>query len=236
MELQLVQLADDLWTASDELRLPGFRMPVRMAAVRLADGGLWLHSPVRATPELVAAVRALGPVSAIVAPNCLHHLRVAAWHEQFPEAQLWGPPGLEKKRTDLAASGLVSLGHPKPELPAAWQTCLAAVRIDGAPTLHETVFLHRPSRTLLVTDLVFNIVTPHGPGAALAFALTGVRGKLAQSRVWRLYAKDRAATAASINRMLGWDFDRLIPAHGDVVVQGAKARVAQATRSLRGAG
>ncbi len=236
MDPELVQLADGLWTASDELRLPGFRMPVRMTVTRLADGGLWVHSPVRATDALVAAVGALGPVTALVAPNCLHHLRIGAWHARFPAARVWGAPGLQRKRADLAAAGLASLGSPAPDLPAVWRATLDAIHIDGAPELNETVFLHRPSRTLLVTDLVFNIVNPPGWSAAFFLSLTGTRGRLAQSRLWRWrYARDRAATAASIERVLGWDFDRLVPAHGAVLDTGAKAGVARVTRALRGA-
>lgn len=44
----------------------------RMAVVRLADGSLWVHSPVQWGPELARQLEALGPVKHIVSPNFEH--------------------------------------------------------------------------------------------------------------------------------------------------------------------
>lgn len=44
----------------------GVKIPfsTRMAVVRLADGGLWCHSPIDPAPELFAQIDALGEVRA----------------------------------------------------------------------------------------------------------------------------------------------------------------------------
>ena len=75
------QLASDLWVSDTPLRFLGLEVGARMTVVRLPDGGLWLHSPVRAAPELVREVQALGPVTCLVAPNKLHHLFVGEWQQ-----------------------------------------------------------------------------------------------------------------------------------------------------------
>jgi hypothetical protein len=56
---------------------------------------------------------------------------------------------------------------------------------------------------------------------------TGARGKLAKSRVWSMMKEDGAAFDASVRKVLAWDFDTLVMAHGDVVEKNAgdKARV-----------
>jgi hypothetical protein len=105
---------------------------------------------------------------------------------------------------------------------------LVAIAIAGADSLAETVVIHRPSRSLVVADLMFHLLEPKGFVSNLAFAMMGVRNKLAQSRAWRMATKDRDAAQASVERLLAHDFDRLVPTHGDVIDTGAHARVTDA--------
>ncbi|HZW50689.1 MAG TPA: DUF4336 domain-containing protein, partial [Rudaea sp.] len=70
----------------------GFPYPTRMAVARLADGNVWVWSPVALTPELADAVNAIGPVRHIVSPNKLHHLFLHEWVEHWPDARLYAPP------------------------------------------------------------------------------------------------------------------------------------------------
>ena len=88
----LTALAEDLWVYDQPLRFYGIEVGTRMTVVRLADGALWLHSPVRPTPELRAAVDAIGPVRWLVAPNRWHHLYVRNWQEAYPGAAAYGAP------------------------------------------------------------------------------------------------------------------------------------------------
>jgi hypothetical protein len=81
------------------------------------------------------------------------------------------------------------------------------------------------ARTLVVTDVVFNVLRPQGLVANVLLFLVGCRGRLAQSRAWRLFVKDRAAAAASARAVLGLRFDALIPAHGEVVLADARDRL-----------
>lgn len=73
-QLQLRPWTDDIWTVEGpeiSYRLWGLTLPcpTRMTIIRLPDGELWVHSQVACMPDLVAAVEALGPVAAIIAPN-----------------------------------------------------------------------------------------------------------------------------------------------------------------------
>ncbi|MFL5348211.1 MAG: DUF4336 domain-containing protein [Hyalangium sp.] len=70
----LRKLDENLWVAEQPLNYMGLAVGTRMTVIRLADGGLWLHSPIRPTPPLREAVEALGPVRFLVAPNKYHHL------------------------------------------------------------------------------------------------------------------------------------------------------------------
>jgi hypothetical protein len=205
-------ISDGLHTSEDVLRLPGgVRLPIRMTAVELPGGGVLLHSPTPPSEELLAGVAALGPVSHLVAPNLLHHLSLGAWHQRFPGAKLWAPPGLARKRPDLRIEG--TLGE-EPAPP--WTATFEPLPLAGNPRLAETVFFHAPSRSLVCGDLLFNVRAPATWATSLVLTLMGTRGKLAMSRALRTFARDRVALGDSLLPVLARDFVRVLPGHGDV--------------------
>lgn len=225
----LQNLAPDLWVLDHPQRLPGgLRMSTRMALIRLPGGDLWLHSAVPLSDADAAAIDALGPVRHIVAPNLLHHLYLAPARARWPSARVWAPPGLRDKRPDLT----IDADLPD-HAPAAWAGAIEALPIDGAPAIAETVFIHRPTATLIVGDLVFAIHRAEGLRTRLAFWLMGVLGGVRQSRAWKYLTRDRHAAAAAAERLLREPFDRLVPCHGDVIADGAHIEVERALAWMR---
>ena len=219
----LQEQAENLFTADHELELPMWiPFPTRMTVIRIADGSLALISPIPIDDALAAELAALGRVTHLIAPNLLHHLHLEPAHRRYPDARVMGPPGLAAKRPGLAFDPIV-MGER-----SILHDSVSALTLDGAPLIMETVFLHLPSRSLVVADLVFNVETPPSLLTAVLLTATGTRGRLAQSRLWSFAQKDRAAMRASCRRLLAWDFDRLIVAHGNVIQTGAKARLAVA--------
>ena len=209
-------IADDVWGVSGAARMPGgVVFPLRMTVIRLPDGGLWLHSPVAIDDATAREIEALGPVRHLVAPSLLHDLHSGAAKARWPEARLHAPAALRARRPDLPIDEDLSDGR-------SWGDAVVALAIRGAPKLDEFEFLHRPSRTLLVTDLVFHVLAPVTFATKLVLCGAGCHGRLGSSRAWRwVFAQDRAAVAASVERILALDFDRLVPAHGEVIPRGA---------------
>jgi hypothetical protein len=208
----LTEVAPELWTAEDTLRMTGWvKLPVRMTIARLPRGGLVVHSPLPLTDELLRSVARIDKVEYLLAPNCLHHRFAGQWLKRFAGAQLWGAPGLRKKRKDLRFAGV--LGQPGD---TPWSSVLDQLLIEGAPALNEVVFLHRSTRSLLVTDLLFNVRRPANFATKMVLNFMGTRGRLAMSRAWRRYTKDRQALRASVEKVLAWDFERILPGHGAV--------------------
>jgi hypothetical protein len=216
----LTQHADGLWTADAPMRLFGlFEIGTRMTVVRLSSGDLWVHSPI-APSAVRGELDPLGPVRHVVAPNRYHHLFAGPFGDAYREARLWGAPGLAAKRRDLRFDG--ELG---PEPPPDWAYDLDQLSIESM--LREVVFLHRRSRTLISSDLVAH-VTGTGLGTRLYASLGGFRKGPAVPRALKLAYRDRAAARRSIERLLEWDFDRVIVAHGAVIAGGGKEIVRQA--------
>ena len=213
----LVQLDQDLWIATRPLPLWVGDVGTRMTVLRLAGGDLLLHSPVSLDSELRAALAALGRVRWVVGPSLVHHLFLAEHASAWPAAELWGAPGLAAKRPDLRFHGALTGA-----LPPEWDGHVQARLFEGAPRINEVVFLHRPTRTLLLTDLAFN-VRPGAENRAKVFHwLVGAGGGFGPHRIIRAVIRDREAARRSLAAILAWDFDRIIVTHGAVLERGGR--------------
>lgn len=211
-------LAEGLWTVEQPHKFLGTDVGGRMNVIRLSSGGLSLHSPVRLTDELGRWLGGLGEVNYIVAPNRFHHLYVGDYARSYPGARLLAAPGLPEKRRDLPFSG--ALGE---SASADWNGEIEILVVSGMRKLNEVVFLHKPSRTLILTDLLFNFSENLTAGQKVFAFFEGVRGK---PSVWLLMRyvviKDKEAVRKSFERILEWDFDRILLAHKDIVEKGGR--------------
>ena len=205
-------LADQIWYAQHDFTVNRLPLSSRMTVVRLADGGLWLHSPVPAVPELREALSRLGPVRFIVAPSKAHHLFLAQCAQAFPEAQVFGAPGLKQKRPDIAM--LKDLPAPAQ---APWASELQSLVVEGIPAANETVWFHTPSATLIVTDLLQWWKGPLPFTARLYARLTGVRHGLGVPLTVRGLVRDRKAVQRSARQIMQWPFVRVVTAHNAIV-------------------
>ena len=210
---KLETIADGLWGAEWDLAIGGvMNFRGRMTVVQLGGGGLLLHSPIPIDDVLAERIADLGNVEHIVAPSCLHHLHVPKVRARYPDATIWGAPKLAAKLPDLPLDR--TLEDPAP---ADWPKDLELVSLEGNNWMGEVVFFHPRSQTLVVTDLLFNIHDAKGWFTRLVLRSVGAFRKPAQSMMVRLTTKDKPAFARSIERVLSWNFVRLIPAHGVVV-------------------
>ena len=219
----LTPLATDLWVATRPLPIAVGDIGTRMTVVRLADGGLFLHSPVRLDADTRLALDALGPVRCVVAPSAVHHLFVGDYLAAYPEARAFGAPGVAKKRPDLRFSAELS-----DEAPPEWRAALEQHLFRGAPMMNEVVFFHPSTRTLLLTDLAFNVRDAPAGRARLFCWLVGAVGRFGPHRIVRFGIRDRRVAAESVRRILAWDFDRVVVTHGDVLESGGRRAFAEA--------
>lgn len=228
----LANLGPSVWIADGPvLSFFGFGYSTRMAVIRLADGQLFIWSPVALTAGLKAEVDALGSVRYLVSPNKLHHVYLGDWKAAYPHALLYAPPGLRKKRKDLAFDAdLSDAADP------AWTSEIDQVRVDGSVALTEVVFFHRQSRTVLFTDLIQNF--PRGWFKGWRGLLARIDGILAPHpgapREWRMSFTDRHAAKAAVARILAWPIERVVIAHGELPEDGSAAFVRNAFRWLLG--
>lgn len=225
---RLEALAEGLYLVDGPRRIAGVEIGTRMTVVVLPGGGLFLHSPIPFDEDLAEELGALGPTAFLVAPNKVHHLWLAPWTERFPDATLYGAPGLAEKRRDLVFHRTLT-ADPPPD----WADTLDQTLVGGIPHVNEAVFLHRPSRTLLLTDLAMNF--PELPGGFLTMLFVrgmGLAGGVRTSRLIRSLVRDRSALRTSLETILRWDFDRVVVTHGEVCAAGGRDAVRSAWQPL----
>ncbi|MCC6644646.1 MAG: glutamine--tRNA ligase/YqeY domain fusion protein [Polyangiaceae bacterium] len=213
-ELEMFEhVADGIWTTARRQRFWGVDSGTRMTVVRLSDGGLFVHCPVALDRALRAEVDELGPVRAVAASSLFHHLYVGAWMQAYPRAVFAACPGLAEKRRDLAFSHtLGDTPHP------AWSADLEQVSFS-ARFEREVVFYHRETRTMICADALLNLRRHPSP---LTRAVALWMGNLGPGRGWmeRFAVTDWRRGRLEVDRMLEWDIDRIVLAHGELVRAG----------------
>ncbi|KAH8097686.1 DUF4336-containing protein [Aureococcus anophagefferens] len=137
-----------IWTFDQKFGILNVQVPSRMVVVKLSEksgGGLFVYNPIAATRELVSMVRDLekqhGPVRHVVLGTVAieHKTYCGVFASKFPKATTL--PASAEETPWVADLDMKTLGP--------------FISRDGA--FGETAFLHRASKTLLVTDTVVRV-------------------------------------------------------------------------------
>ncbi len=179
-------------------QMPLFELPVRSTVVHLDQAVVLISSGSQLTKD---QLKSAGAVTDIVAPNLLHTAGLAQAIEVFPQARVW--------------KSLTAEAWP-------YQSELSIVNLKGMPKFDETVFVHKASKTLIATDLCFNLVEAKGFGSWLILNMFGTYRKFAISKLFMKYITDRDAFKKSIKQVLAYDFNHLVVGHGQTIEENAK--------------
>jgi hypothetical protein len=219
----------------------------RMTVVQLEDGNLWVHSPVGIDQALREALKKLGTVKYIVSPNYEHLKYAPEWHQAYPDAFMWGCPGLMERMPEIKWEGEVTASQLNGDTEApenCWDfNTITPLHVDmevnpftGKPFFNEVIYFHRPSKTLMTTDFYWNYPTPDGvPNSHRG----GTEWELAPSvesipfgsRLWKvgmdqayrpffknLMVTDKGRYEKMVDIILDdFDVETIIPAHGDII-------------------
>ena len=184
-----------------------------MTVIRLGDD-LFIHSPTPLSSSLRTEVVAAGNVRWIVGPNRIHYWWIPEWKAAFPRADVWLAPRIEEQAKGRIAPGFRPLDR---EAGYPWDEAIATLPVAGS-YMTEVAFFHRASRTLVLADLIENF-EPHKLGSfALRWLvkLGGVAAPDGQTPrdLRTTFARQRPAMKAAVERMIAWNPERVIIAHG----------------------
>lgn len=202
----------------------GFHYPTRMALIQLPDGGVLAWSPIPLSPDLRSQVDALGPVTHLLAPNSLHHLSVPDWQAAYPQAQTFAAPGLAKRCPHL------TIDHTLGDLPGDWQDVLDLCLCHGNAITTEAVLFHRPSGTVIFTDLLQQMPRDWYRGWRRIVARLDLMTEAEPTvpRKFRMAFKDKGAARQAVRKIQSWPAQQLLMAHGTPVRTDAQATLRRA--------
>ncbi len=208
-DMKLNLIGEGLWEYNAPMTMIGIDAGHRMQIIQLSDDRLMVISPVQWSKELAGDLLPLGEVAYVVAPSIMHDLFVKDFAGHYPEAVFMAAPGMKEKFPKWNIAN---------DIPLLWPDTakgeLEFLVVEGIPHLNETVFFHRKSRSLIIADLVFNLGYSGSWLSSALLKLFGVYRKVGPSRYFKTFIKDRRAMRQSIDRILQWDFERIIVGHG----------------------
>jgi hypothetical protein len=137
------------------------------------------------------------------------------WKAAYPEALLWGPQSTIKKRRDLCFREAL-----QDSPPPAWGADIDQAWFRGSFAMDEIVFLHRPSATAIVADLIQtfsdHFLREHWGMWRFLARLDGLtQNQACAPREWRLSFINRAPARHARDKALSWNCQRVIVAHGE---------------------
>lgn len=220
----LQQIAPNIWSAKQSQNYMGLNVGTRMTVIRLSNQKLAVISAIAPTAELKTELSQLGTMAHIIAPNLFHHLYAESFKACYPDATLWATAGLKEKKPNLPIDKTIQPGN------GEWWNDLEAVFFEGLKTLgfngfnafNEWVFFHSASRTLILTDVAFHYDASFPFVEQLVARVLGCYKVLSPSLLERVATKDKASIRAAVEKVLVWDFDRVIMAHGRIIESGGK--------------
>lgn len=197
----------------------GIRMPLpfttRMTVVRLRNGDLFLHSPIKYEESLAAALQDIGTVRHLISPNEWHYAHIGEWQRAFPDTIAWASPGVRRRARarNIEVHFTRELGMQPPE---EWRDVIDQTLVPGG-IFKEFVFFHKASATLILTDTIMNLEPnkfdePWRSAAKLS-GMTYPHGQIFFGMRVPLLLQRRKAMAA-FQKIRLWRPKRILLAHG----------------------
>lgn len=217
----LKPVAPDIWIVDgpiEKMQQFGLNIPfpTRMTVIRLAGDRLFIHSPIKPDEVLFRSLLTLGQVTHLVSPNKIHYASIGLWAERFPDACRWASPGVREraKRRNIQVGFDRDLDD-KPD--GAWADQIDQLIFHGSSFMDEVVFFHKASRTLILADLIENF-EPSKTSRPMHWMLK-LAGNLDPDGKLPIdlrltFRGSHGKARASFARMLAWQPERVILAHG----------------------
>ena len=208
-------IKDQIWIYEYPVRFGGMDLFSRTTIIKQNNSELIVHDPGSIDDSIKREIDSLGVVKYIIAPGNYHHLFVTDFQDIYPSAETFLCPGLERKRPDIKYDWI--LGD-KPD--ARWEDTFEQALIQGTRYIWEVAFFHKPSKTLILVDLLENIGDDYQHKAGLLLQFWW-------KFIFRMWNNPKAAPEYQIgwgnkkivknglNKILSWDAERVILAHGE---------------------
>ncbi|CAH7677057.1 hypothetical protein PPACK8108_LOCUS13654, partial [Phakopsora pachyrhizi] len=201
----------------------------RSTAIKLSDSSVWLLASTPLSDETKDSLNDFGPVKYVALADIEHTSFAKEYRLAYPEAKFFGPEGVSEKLGfkvfEWKADGQ------NPMKTHASDTLGSEIKAEyfGGFRNKDIAFLHVPTKTLVQADLVFNLPgneqyskSNSSPTNFLSYFISFHPDSFFHKNLlYRLAERKSMAKSATVVDQ--WDFDRIIPCHGDVIETGGKS-------------
>ncbi len=232
----LKEIDEDIWVADAPFKYFGLSVGTRMTVVRLANQELAVISPIQIDNATSLELDKLGTVSHIIAPNLYHYQFAADFKVLYPKALFWATSGLEVKKPELPIDRTINSNADS--FPSELQYVLfdgfKTLGLTGFDSLNELVFFHPQSRTLILTDTAFHFDDSFPLITQFAARVIGTYNNFSPSLLERVASTEKGKVKLAVQKILDWDFERVIMAHGSIIESEGKQKFKAGYESFLG--
>ncbi|KAG6840431.1 hypothetical protein C0991_006743 [Blastosporella zonata] len=198
----------------------------RSTAIKLKTGGVWVLASTPLEPETKAKIDEMGTVKYIVGADAVHYLYIGEFKKAYPEAKLIAPVEAIKNHPDKSLVFDGAWGRDPPNTLYGFEDEIKACFFSGFKN-KDVAFLHVDSKVLIEADLLFNLpaneqYSKSSTSASIPF-ISGLSPTswLHPRFLWGL-GTDKVAMKRDAKTVASWDFEKIIPCHGDVIETNGK--------------
>ncbi|KAH9849551.1 hypothetical protein C2E23DRAFT_351528 [Lenzites betulinus] len=223
------EVAKDVWTFSCPFyRFNLFPVGGRSTAVKLSNGDVWVLASTPLDEATKTKLGELGPVKWIIGADNVHHLYLGEFKKQYPDAKLIAvDEAIQKKaKEELKFDG--AWGADPPDTKYGFENDIQHCYFSGFNN-KDVAFFHPASKSMIEADLLINLPAREQFSMTSSSGNIPIFGKYFTPYTWAhkkfawLAGVDREAMKRDVKTVAGWDFDRIIPCHGDVIEKDGKA-------------
>lgn len=220
----LKEIDSNIWVAEQPLKYLGIDVGTRMTVIRSKNNQLSIISPIKINDAIKKQLDEIGIVTNIIAPNLFHYLFAFNCKNLFPTSTFWADLDLKKKKPELPIDKTFDYegGNLDDHLKYTFFDGFKTITLNGFSPLNEFIFYHVLSKTLILTDTAFNFDENFSFSTKLVFRLIGGYNNLSPSLLEKVATTDKNKIKNTLQKILNWDFDRIIMAHGSIIESNGK--------------
>jgi len=217
------EVVKDVWIFSRPFKRFGI-IPLggRSTAIKLRDGGVWVLASTPLDAETKSKLDEVGQVKYIVNADMVHYLFLAEFKKAYPTAKVLGVEEALQRSADKTLKFDGIWGKDPTDTKYGYEDDIQTCHFSGFSN-KDVAFFHPESKTLIQADLLFNLPANEQFSRTRfpAFAKLSPSSWLHQKLIDSL-SVDRVAMKRDATTVANWDFDRIIPCHGDVIEKDGK--------------
>ncbi|KAJ3793084.1 hypothetical protein GGU11DRAFT_431988 [Lentinula aff. detonsa] len=225
-ETVIREVAKDVWIFSRPFSRFGiFPVGGRSTAVKMRNGNLWVLASTPLDSETKVKLDELGPVKYIIGADAVHHLFLSDFKKAYPEAKVVAPKAAIERVADKGLK-FDAWGSDPEGTQYGFEEDIQHCYFSGFAN-KDVAFFHPASKSMIQADLLFNLPPTEQYSKSKSSGRLPFVGNFGpfswfHSKFASAMGEDNEQMKRHVKIVASWDFERMIPCHGDVIEDRAK--------------